>query len=337
MARVGWRRLLALGGMALGIGALVPQGPAAAKVTWDYYLITGITHPVSQNLKAFADEVRKRTDGELDIVVRPAGELPFRATEALRIAGQGQVQMASGYAGFLSGSVPVAAIAGNPFLVRTYDDLKKVWPIIDKYTAPEFEKAGAKTLFWWAWPEQNLYGRGEPIKALEDFKGRKFRVTDPKQAAMIEDFGASTVSLTTAEVPVAMERGLMEGVFTAAFNAVGAKWYEFLDWAWLPDIHIGGPNYEFVNIEAYNALPENLRKTLDEVAAEWGPKTLDKFEAMEAGDRKTLEEEHGLTMFVPPEDQVAAATKLMEPNWEAWAEEHNAQDALKEIREALGR
>lgn len=335
--RGGWNHLLSAGGLALAAGLIASPGDAEAKVTWDYFMIAGITHPVTVNLKEFTDEVRKRTDGELDIVVRPAGELPFRATEAVTIAGQGQVQMSSGYAGFISGSVPVAAITGNPFLVRTLEDLEKVWPIIDKYTAPEFEKAGAKTLFWWSWPEQNLYGRGAPIKTLEDFKGRKFRVTDPKQAAMIQAFGASTVSLTTAEVPVAMERGLMEGVFTASFNAVGAKWGEFLEWAWLPDIHIGGPNYEFVNIQAYNDLPEELRKTLDEVAAEWGPKTNEKFKAMEAGDRKTLEEEFDVELFVPPEEQVAEATELVKANWDAWAAEHGAEDALKEVREALGR
>jgi TRAP-type transport system periplasmic protein len=327
----------ALGMLLAGLGALVTPKQSVAETTWDYYLFTGITHPVSQALMEFTDEVRKRTNGELNIVVRPAGELPFRADESLRIAGQGQVQMASAYAGFLSGTVPVASISNNPFLVRTYAELKQVMPIIDKHTEPKFEQMGAKMLFWWSWPEQNLYGSGEPIHRLEDFKGRKFRVTDPKQAAMIERFGASTVSLTTAEVPVAMERGLMEGVFTAAFNAIGAKWYEFLEWAWMADVHIGGPNYELVNLDAYNALPDDVRATLDEVAAEFTPKINARFEKMEADARVELVEKHGVAMNDAPKETVDQAIELMSTYWEEWAKEHGEQAAMQEIRQELGR
>ena len=66
-------------------------------------------------------------------------------------------------------------------------------------------------------------------------------------------------------------------------------------------------------------------------------KTNEKFKAMEAGDRKTLEEEFDVELFVPPEEQVAEATELVKANWDAWAAEHGAEDALKEVREALGR
>lgn len=331
------RDMCAVGALAFGLVASTATQQASATTTWDYYLFTGITHPVSLALIEFADEVRERTDGQLDIVPRPAGELPFRATEALRVAGTGQVQMASAYAGFLSGTVPIASITANPFLVRTYEDLEEVMPIVEEHTAGPFERAGAKMLFWWSWPEQNLYGTGNPIRELEDFRGRKFRVTDPKQAAMIERLGASTVSLTTAEVPVAMERGVMEGVFTAAFNVVGAKWYEFIEWAWLPDIHIGGPNYEFVNLQAYNALPDDIRATLDEVAAEMTPIINARFQAMESEDRATLAEEHGVEMYTPSAEVAARATETMEGYWGEWAGEHGAEAAMEEIRAKLGR
>ena len=210
-------------------------------------------------------------------------------------------------------------------------------PIIAEHAGPKFEAMGAKMLFWWSWPEQNLYGTGDPISALEDFKGRKFRVTDPKQAAMIERFGASTVSLTTAEVPVAMERGVMEGVFTAAFNAVGAKWYEFIDWGWMANVHIGGPNYEFVNLQAYNALPDDVRKTLDEVAAEFTPKMNARFAKMESEARVTLTKEHGIKLKDAPTSAISDAVATMTPYWEEWAKEHNTEAAMSAIRAKLGR
>ena len=35
--------------------------------------------------------------------------------------------------------------------------------------------------------------------------------------------------------------------------------------------------------------------------------------------------------------QVAEATELVKANWDAWAAEYGAEDALEEVREALGR
>jgi len=212
------RRSIVMGvlGAAAG-GQVVAQSPAK----WDLYAVTGVTHPITLRYKEFAEEVRKATDGKLDIVVRPAGELPFRATEVVKVAGEGQVQLAEAYMGFISGAVPLASMSSLPFLVRNAQELEKAWPIIDKFTAPVFAKAGVKNLFYHTWPAQNIFGSGKPIRTIEDFKGRKIRSTDGKQAEMLKQLGASSVSLTTAEVPVAMERGVAEGFITAGFNVVG--------------------------------------------------------------------------------------------------------------------
>ena len=326
--------------VAAGLAAAVSfSGVARAATQWDHYLFTGITHPISVFLIGFADEVKKRTNGELVITPRPAGELPFRATEVVKITGEGLVQLGSAYAGFISGSSPMAGVSGLPFLVRSYDDLAKTWPIIDKYSAKEFEKAGAKTLFHFSWPAQNLYGVGQPIRQIEEYKGRKLRTTEAKQAEMLRRLGASSVTLTTAEVPVAMERGLMEGVFTAAFNIVGAKWYEFVKWGWVPDVHVGGPNYDLVNIAAYNKLPPNVRATLDQVAKEWSVKMMTEIAAMEDGDRKKLVEQYKVDLFYPPKEQTDRLTGMMESYWTSWAEQTgpDAVALVKELRTALGR
>lgn len=326
-------------GIATGLGlALSLTGASAsAATTWDYYGITGVTHPVSIFLKGFCEEVAKRTNGKLKITFRPAGELPFRATEAASIAGQGLVQMSSAYAGFISGTVPKASIAGHPFLVRTYADLAKVWPIIHKYSEPDFKKIGVKVLFHFAWPPQNFYGVGKPIKTLSDFSGRKLRVTDPKQAELLKRLGATSVSLTTAEVPVAMERGLMEGVATAAFNIIGAKWYEFVKWGWISELHIGGPNYELVNLKAYEALDPKVRATLDQVAAEWQAKMLKEIASQEAKSREELVKKYGAHLYMASPKDIAKATALMTPYWEEWAKENHAEAMMKEVRAALGK
>jgi len=331
------RRSVVLG--VLGAAAVSGRGMAQSPAKWDMYSMVGVTHPITLRYKAFADEVKKATAGKLEIIVRPAGELPFRATEVVKVTGDNQVQLSEAYQGFISGAVPLASIASLPFLVRNGEELEKVWPIIDKYTSVEFAKSGVKTLFHHTWPVQNIFGRGKPIRTVDDFKGRKIRSTDGKQAEMLKQLGASSVSLTTAEVPVAMERGVAEGFITAAFNVIGAKWYEFVQWGWLGDIHIGGPDYTLVNVAAYDKLDADTRAKLDAVAKDYAPRFRAANLADEAKDLEALKTQHKVDVFVPPKEQIDMLVDKMKPYWEQWASGQGATGTamLKEVRAALGK
>ncbi|MBU2531665.1 MAG: TRAP transporter substrate-binding protein DctP [Alphaproteobacteria bacterium] len=322
----------------VGMAAIAATiGPVTAQTRWDLYAFTGVTHPITIRYQMFVDEVKKATDGKLLITVRPAGELPFRATEVVKATSQGQVQLAAAYQGFISGEMPIASIASLPFLVRNAEELEKVYPIIEKYTKPAFAERKVRTLFWHTWPEQNIYGRGKPIRSIEDFAGRKIRSTDGKQAEMLKQLGAASVNLTTPEVPVAIERGVADGFMTAAFNVIGAKWFEFTEWAWMGDVNIGGPDYLIMNEAAYNELPDDVRTKLDEVANAFGPK----MRAMNIGDEKGAIEElktkHNVALFTPPKEQIDKLTERMKPYWETWAKAQGEDTValLKEIRAAL--
>ena len=331
------RRPMVMG--VLGAAAMGGRAWAQSPIKWDLYAVTGVTHPITLRYKEFAEEVKKATNGKLEIVVRPAGELPFRATEVVKVTGDGQVQLAEAYMGFISGTVPLASMASLPFLVRNAQELDKVWPIIDKFTAPLFAKAGVKNLFYHTWPIQNVFGKGKPIRTIGDFKGRKIRSTDGKQAEMLKQLGASSVSLTTAEVPVAMERGVADGFITAGFNVVGAKWYEFVQWAWLGDIHIGGPDYTLVNIAAYEKLDADTRGKLDAVAKDFAPRFRAANLGDEAKDLEILKTQYKVDLFVPPKEQIDALTAKMRPYWEQWSASQGANGTamLKEIQAALGK
>jgi TRAP-type transport system periplasmic protein len=318
---------------------LPPAGAAGAATRWDYYVFVGITHPIGQYAKEFAEEVKKRTNGALEIIVRPAGELPYRATEVTRVTGQGQVQLADGYMGFIAGDVKIAGLTGLPFLVTTAEELNKAVSALEPFLLKEMDRFGVGVLYWYTWPPQNVWGRGEAITTIDGFKGRKIRATSPEQTEMLRRFGAVPVTFTTPEVPAAAQRGAMEAILTAGFNLLGAKWYEFTDWAFLPDIHIGGPSYILVNKKALEALPADVRKTLQAVAEESHQRMLREIPAREEKDRKTLETEHKIRLIRPAAAEVAKGRNLMEPYWAEWAQGRGpeAVEALGKVREALGR
>lgn len=326
--------------LALLSTVLVSVGSAQPKpVTWDFVLNVGLTHPVAMMEKEFVDDVKRRTNGQLDIVLRPPGELPYKLPEYLRVVGQGNVQMGDVYMGFLAGDTKVGVLTGLPFLVGTADELKKVMVPLEPMIREDYARFGADILTWFTWPEQNFFGRGKPITTLDDFKGRKIRTTSPEQSELVKRLGGVPVSIPAPEVPSAAQRGVMEGVITAGFNLLGSKWYDFTEWAYLPNIHIGGPAYILVNKQALAALPAEHRKALQDAAAALQAKMLREIPAREQSDLKTLETEHKIRLIPAKPEDVVRARKLMDGYWDEWAKQGGpkAVEALAVVKKTLGR
>lgn len=326
-------------GGATGQGEAPQQEEAPVQtVQWDYFIFVGTTHPIGQYAEEFAAAVKERTGGALEITVRPVGELPYSATEALRVVSDGSVQLSDGLAGFIAGDSKVAALPGLPYLVRNAEEFAQIWQALLPLLQQELEPLGADVLFHYNWPPQNVWGRGEPIKTLDDFRGRKIRTTSPEQAALIQRLGAEPITLTTAEVPTAMQRGLMDAVLTAGFNALGAQWGEFLDWAYISDIHIA-TSYILMNRAAYDALPDPVRSDLDAVAAEFEARMLQEIPATESQDTEELANTYGVAIERASNEDIDRAVDLMRPYWEEWAQEAGplAQEALQAVRDILGK
>lgn len=318
--------------------ALSGWSSASAATKWDFYCIVGVTHPIGQQLVQFGEEVKKRTNGELVITVRPAGEFPFKPNEVVKITGDGHVQLGAALALFTTGSVPLVGVTGLPLFIRTEEEMNKALPILRKHTAKDFEKAGTKVLFQYLWPNLNLFGSGKPIRSVNDFAGRKFRTLSPQQADMMKRLGAAAVSMTNPEVPVALERGTVEGLLTTAFNMVGSQWGDLVKWAYMADFH-AADDYVVVNIAAYNKLKPEVRKVLDEVAAEWGPKMTKANLAADEGSLETLRTKHKIEVIRASKEDTDIMLTKVKDSWDAWAKQHGpaAEAMLDEIRRAIGK
>ena len=179
------RRTMLQGIAAIGVIAAAGRSAHAAE-KWDFTIYYGPGHPLTKLYEELAADIGKRSNGELDITVRTAGELPFKATEAVPVVGNGQVEMALGYMGFIAGTTKIAALPGLPFLIRDADEAEKAMAILLPYVDKAVQANGARILLWNGqhWP-QNLYGRGEPVTRLEDLKGRNARGSSPEQGDII--------------------------------------------------------------------------------------------------------------------------------------------------------
>lgn len=142
------------------------------------------------------------------------------------------------------------------------------------------------------------------------------------------------VTLTTEEVPPAIQRGVMNGLLTAALNAWSGSWYEFLDWACIVDAGIV-PSYILTNADASSSLPDDLQTALDEAAAAATERNNTRTLEAEQEACELLQSEGGLTFNEASPERTRIAG-MMDEIWSSWAEEAGATATLEEVRQAVG-
>ncbi len=254
---------------ALAAAAAWALAPAHAQTPtkWDLPSGYGVNTFQVQNLQWFADEVKKASDGKLQMTLHPGASL-FKANEIKRAVQTGQTQAGEF---ILSGSANENALFGVdsiPFLATTYPEAKKLdaasRPALDKLLAAQ----GMKLLYTVPWPGQSLYTK-KPVTSLADLKGTKMRAYNPATTRIAELIGAQPVTIQLAELPQALATGTVDNFLTSSASGVDSKLHEQVKYfydvnAWLPR------NAVVVNLKAFEALDKATQASVAAVAAKAG-------------------------------------------------------------------
>jgi TRAP-type C4-dicarboxylate transport system substrate-binding protein len=142
-------------------------------------------------------------------------------------------------------NMPEYAFLGEAFW---FEDVEKLW----------LEGWNSVVLAEGAWCNQALFSK-EPIHTLEDFAGKRLRVHNPQTAALMEAIGAKPAALPLSEVAPALERGVIDGVFTSTCYGNGQEY-----WRLAPTVQNWkiGPITGWVvlmNADTWNEIPEELQ------------------------------------------------------------------------------
>ena len=92
-------------------------------------------------------------------------------------------------------------------------------------------KRASTMLADYTYPLQVIWGK-KKLTSLDDIKGMKLRVAQPEQGEMVRRFGGTSVTISAPEVPSALDRGVVDGIFTAGVGAV--LWKDLLKFGY-PD------------------------------------------------------------------------------------------------------
>ena len=323
----------------IGVLSLFFTHSASAQQTfkYKYFSFTPMASFGTQFLVQFAKEAKELSKNRLDIRVYPQGELPYQPTDAIDISSKGLVELANTEVSYAAGAVPLAPLVSFPLLVNSMEEALKVgrvfMPHLDKAIQ---EKYNAKLLWWYTWPNRKILGKGEVPKSLADMKGKKIRFPGPIGSEFLTRLGMVPVNLPPGDIAVALQRGTLDGTSGAYVYIDSFKWYELCNWGY--EIKCGAVyNLTIMNKAAYEKLPPDLKKILDDLAEKYQVKCAE-FGYDREDKTKEKFQKAGIVFVEPSEKDLAFAKEKILPFWDEWAQSKGpaAVQALKEVRQVLG-
>jgi TRAP-type transport system periplasmic protein len=318
---------------ATAFGAALLSGGPALAVDWNFYHHQSAPlFATSRGAKMLSEEIEKATNGELKARLHLSGTLQIAPNNITAAVAGGVVQLADDL--FNSGNIPVAGIPRLPGLVRSYEEYAKAADALRPYIVKAFADKGVVVLAEYTYPLQVIWGR-KKIASLDDIKGLKLRVAQPEQGEMVRRFGGTSVTISAPEVPSALDRGVVDGIYTAGVGAV--LWKDLLKYGYLVPVNWNN-SYIIANAEAYNKLSPALQKQLREASekiARWNQDTMRR----EESESVDVVKKAGMEITVAKAEEAAKVADTMKSYWDEWAKSRGPAvvEALGKVRAALGR
>ena len=236
-------------------------------------LVLGTAFPWGKGGEIWANKVRERTNGRINIKLYPGVSLiqgdQTREFSALR---QGVIDMAVGSTINWSPQVKQLNLFSLPFLMPDYAAIDALTQgEVGKSLFQTLDKAGVVPLAWGENGYREISNSKHPIKTPADLKGMKIRVVgSPLFLDTFTALGANPTQMSWADAQPAMASGAVDGqenplaIFTAAkLHSVAQKYLTL--WGYIAD-----PLIYVVNKEVWNSWTPADREIVRQAAIEAG-------------------------------------------------------------------
>jgi TRAP-type C4-dicarboxylate transport system substrate-binding protein len=301
----------------LGAFALA-TGSAVAAEKWNMATPYSDAEFQTRNVRMFVEDIKKVSNGDLDITVHPGGSL-IPGPNIKRGVQSGQVQIGELHISNLGSEDKVFEVDAIPFLVGNYDDAAKLWRASRSHIESRLQKQGMRLLYAVPWPFQGFFLKKE-MNTLADAKGLKQRSYNASTTRLATLMGTVPTTVQAVEIPQAFATGIIQMLNTSATTGVTTKAWEFSSFyydanAW------ASKNMVFVNEAAFAKLSPATQKAVLEAAARAETRGWDLSRQLNADAPKTLSQ-NGIKILSPSENlrkELRAIGQTMTDEWLAGA------------------
>ncbi|MGI9465231.1 MAG: C4-dicarboxylate TRAP transporter substrate-binding protein [Aestuariivirgaceae bacterium] len=228
------------------------------------------THAGSQVDKWWAEEIKKRTNGEVEIKLFFGGALG-KAQENLPLLQQGAIDIAMMSPGYFPAQLPFHAAPNSiPMAMAKVEEATELMErlmVEVKAFDDEAKDNGVKTLFFHHLNAYQLVCK-EHIKGVADMKGKKMRTWGKALPQAVEAVGATPVTMFLPELYEGMARGTVDCIPFSVDLMMNYKMYEVAKHIHDITIWEGPTNATWISLKSWDKLTPEQQKILQEVSLE---------------------------------------------------------------------
>ncbi|MDX6805953.1 TRAP transporter substrate-binding protein [Terrihabitans rhizophilus] len=217
--------------------------------------------------RAFFGELGEKSGVPIQMNYNPMDVVGVKAPDALRMLRGGSFDVMSVQIGMASRDDPFFE---GVDLIGVAPDMASLRKVVDAYREAFDERLqkrfNAKVLTLWPFGPQVFYCN-HPITTLADLKGLKVRSFTPSMSAMLENLGATPVTLQFSEVYPALQRGVASCGVTSPTSGNTGNWPEVTTHL-LPLAVSGSVQGHFINLNTWKKFsPEQQQKLTEQFKA----------------------------------------------------------------------
>jgi len=313
-------RLAGLLLVALFIGSLLPASSMAAPINLTYANFPPApTFPCVQ-MERWKKEVEKRTGGKVTIKTFPGGTL-LGAKNMMDGVIAGQADIGCLCMAYQPGRFVVTNATALPIgFPNARVASLALWDLYRNHNPKEFAKVKVLTMFTCA--PSNIMSK-KPVRTLNDIKGLDLRASGGA-AQILKAWGANQVGMPQSETPEALQKGVVQGLFSSLETLMDFKYAEICRYVTMVD----GPVYPFgvvMNMDKWNSLPSDVQEVMDGLRVEQARWTGDYMDKQVDKSIEWSKKTYDIEIIKLTKKELAEWNKLLRPIPDKWSKDAKAK------------
>lgn len=240
--------------------------PAYAKTVFKCGTSTQPNHIYNKAVEKFAEIVKDKTGGEIEVQLFPAAQLGSERdmVEGLQL---GSLEMTLTSTGPLGNFVPQVKLFNLPFLFK---DRKSCYAVLDGKTGTDianmFQKVGIRSLGWFENGFRNITNSKRAIEKPADLKGLKIRVMEDDVFILtMKALGASPLPMAFGELYTALEQKTVDAQENPLAVIYSSRFFEVQKYLAMTG-HFYSPAMLLIGEQAWKKLNPQQQKIFTEAA-----------------------------------------------------------------------
>lgn len=292
------------------------------KVTLKMAAALPSSHPLVKAMDNFKTKVAEKSKGSIEVTIYPAGQL-YNDKNMNDAVISGGVDMGLNTVGRWASIVPAMDVFDVPFLFPDYEKVDKAIDSgLGEKLGNELLKKGVRPLIWADYGFVQFANNLREVRTPEDFAGLKIRGYSKYSSETIKALGASSATMGSSEVYMAIQRGTIDGQTSGTTAMRDRKMYEVHKYLTVTN-HASPEFILTINEKTYAKLSDEQKKIINEVSNE----VRDQIRAnAKAEDLQALEDlkAAGMQVYVVPENEIGAWQEATKGVRELFVKENGA-------------